>query len=118
MPASRRRSSRGSTQSRPLDQESGGRGGLDGRSLDEGVQRALDALPPDYRMAIVLADLEGFSYKEIAEILEIPVGTVMSRLYRGRKRLEEAMLRYARGPQLPARRRRATRRRTGEGAAS
>ncbi len=64
--------------------------------LDEDVQRALDDLPTDYRMAVVLADLEGFSYKEIAEILELPVGTVMSRLYRGRKLLEASMLRYAR----------------------
>jgi RNA polymerase sigma-70 factor (ECF subfamily) len=47
-------------------------------------------------MAITLADLEGFSYKEISEILEIPAGTVMSRLYRGRERLEEALLGYAR----------------------
>lgn len=65
-------------------------------ALDEGVQRALDELPPDYRIAVVLADLEGFSYKEIADILEIPVGTVMSRLYRGRKLLEEVLLSYAR----------------------
>lgn len=64
-------------------------------SFDENVQRALDLLPADYRMAVLLADIEGFSYREIAEILEIPVGTVMSRLYRGRKLLEEAMLRYA-----------------------
>lgn len=64
--------------------------------LDEDVQRALDILPPDYRMAVILADLEGFSYKEIAEILELPVGTVMSRLYRGRKLMETAMLEYAR----------------------
>lgn len=64
--------------------------------LDEDVQRALDSLPADYRMAVVLSDLEGFSYKEIADILEVPVGTVMSRLYRGRKRLEEAMFGYAR----------------------
>jgi len=64
--------------------------------LDEDVQRAMDVLPEDYRMAVVLADLEGFSYKEIAEILEAPVGTVMSRLYRGRKMLEKAMLDYAR----------------------
>jgi RNA polymerase sigma-70 factor (ECF subfamily) len=81
------------------------------RSLDQGVQGALDALPPDYRMAIVLADLEGFSYKEIAEILEIPIGTVMSRLYRGRKLLEQQLLTYARdrnylrGGAEPARRR-------------
>ena len=64
--------------------------------LDEDVQRALEVLPGDYRMAVILADLESFSYKEIAEILEVPVGTVMSRLYRGRKLLEEAMLEYAR----------------------
>jgi RNA polymerase sigma-70 factor (ECF subfamily) len=64
--------------------------------LDEDVQRALEDLPDDYRMAVILADLEGFSYKEIAEILEVPLGTVMSRLYRGRKLLEEEMLRYAR----------------------
>ncbi len=65
-------------------------------SLDENVQRALDDLPPDYRMAVLLSDLEGFSYQEIADILEVPIGTVMSRLYRGRKRLEETLLRYAR----------------------
>jgi len=63
--------------------------------LDEDVQRALEDLPADYRMAVVLADLENFSYKDIAEILEVPVGTVMSRLYRGRKMLEAAMLEYA-----------------------
>ena len=64
--------------------------------LDEDVQRALESLPDDYRMAVILADLEGFSYKEIADILEVPLGTVMSRLYRGRKQLETAMLQYAR----------------------
>ena len=64
--------------------------------VDEQVKEAMDGLPTDYRMAVVLADLEKFSYKEIAEILEVPVGTVMSRLYRGRKLLEEAMLKYAR----------------------
>ncbi len=64
--------------------------------VDEQVQTALDSLPADYRMAVVLADLENFSYKEIAEILDVPVGTVMSRLYRGRKQLEAAMLDYAR----------------------
>ena len=64
--------------------------------LDEDVQLALDKLPPDYRMVVILADLEGFSYKEIAEILEVPVGTVMSRLYRGRRLLEAAMLEFAR----------------------
>ena len=63
--------------------------------MDEGVKKALEALPSDYRMVVILADLEDFSYKEIAEILECPVGTVMSRLYRGRKLLEKALMRYA-----------------------
>ncbi len=64
--------------------------------LDEDVQRALDELPEDYRMVVLLADLEGFSYQEIADILEVPPGTVMSRLYRARRRLEDQMLAYAR----------------------
>ncbi len=63
--------------------------------LDEDIQRSIDHLPPDYRMVVLLADLENFSYKEIAEILDVPVGTVMSRLYRGRRLLEQAMLEYA-----------------------
>jgi RNA polymerase sigma-70 factor (ECF subfamily) len=87
------------------------------RSMDEGVHRALAALPEDYRMAIVLADLEGFSYKEIAEILEVPIGTVMSRLYRGRKQLEEEMLRYAHERNYLAQGEEPSRRRTREGAA-
>lgn len=82
---------------------------LVGQVLDEDVQRALDELAADYRMVVVLADLEGFAYKEIAAILEIPIGTVMSRLYRGRRQLETALLRYARergylrGAQPPSR---------------
>jgi RNA polymerase sigma-70 factor (ECF subfamily) len=87
------------------------------RSLDEKVQRALDRLPPDYRMAVILADLEGFSYKEIAETLEIPIGTVMSRLYRGRKQLEEALLAYAREHNYLPEGTEPARRRTREGAA-
>ena len=58
---------------------------------DEDVQRALEDLPENFRMAVLLADVEGFSYKEIAEILEIPIGTVMSRLHRGRKALQKAL---------------------------
>ncbi len=64
--------------------------------LDEDVQMAIDALREDYRMVILLVDLEGFSYKEAASILEVPVGTVMSRLYRGRRMLEQVLLEYAR----------------------
>jgi RNA polymerase sigma-70 factor (ECF subfamily) len=63
--------------------------------MDEDVKRSLDSLPHDYKMVVLLADIEGFSYKEIAEILDCPVGTVMSRLYRGRKMLERTLLEYA-----------------------
>lgn len=64
--------------------------------LDEDIQQALQELPDDFRMVVLLADLEGFTYKEIAEVLDVPVGTVMSRLYRGRRLLEAAMLKYGR----------------------
>jgi RNA polymerase sigma-70 factor (ECF subfamily) len=59
------------------------------------VEKALAALPSDFRMAVILADLEDFSYKEIAEIMECPAGTVMSRLYRGRKLLQQTLYQYA-----------------------
>src|SRR4029453_18433727 len=58
---------------------------------DEDVQRALEDLPEGFRMAVLLADIEGFSYKEIAEIMDVPIGTVMSRLHRGRKALQKAL---------------------------
>ena len=64
--------------------------------LADDVKKALESLPYDYRMVVILADLEDFSYKQIADILDCPVGTVMSRLYRGRKLLEKALLKYAR----------------------
>jgi RNA polymerase sigma-70 factor (ECF subfamily) len=64
--------------------------------MDHEVREALTALPHDYKMVVLLADLESFSYKEIAEILEVPVGTVMSRLYRGRRMLERTLLSYGR----------------------
>jgi RNA polymerase sigma-70 factor (ECF subfamily) len=59
------------------------------------VLAAVDALPEGYRLAVLLADVEGFSYKEIAEILDIPIGTVMSRLHRGRKRLQQSLYDFA-----------------------
>ena len=62
--------------------------------LDTEIRDALLNLPHDYKMVILLADLEGFAYREIADILEVPVGTVMSRLYRGRKMLERALLSF------------------------
>lgn len=61
------------------------------RLPDEDVQRALEDLPEQYRMVVLYADVEGFSYREIADILEIPIGTVMSRLHRGRKALQKAL---------------------------
>lgn len=55
------------------------------------VRRAIDSLPEAYRMAVLLADIQGFSYKEIAAMLDIPIGTVMSRLHRGRKALQRVL---------------------------
>jgi RNA polymerase sigma-70 factor (ECF subfamily) len=65
------------------------------RSVSDDVQRALDALPDDFRTAVVLCDIEGLSYKEIAEIMECPVGTVMSRLFRGRRLLQGSLREFA-----------------------
>jgi RNA polymerase sigma-70 factor, ECF subfamily len=62
---------------------------------DDEVKAALDSLPEVFRMAVYLADVEGFSYAEIAEITEVPQGTVMSRLHRGRKALQKALAPYA-----------------------
>ena len=63
---------------------------------DDVVKEALESLPEQFRMAVLLADVEGFSYKEIADIMEVPIGTVMSRLHRGRKQLQRRLWDYAR----------------------
>jgi len=63
--------------------------------MDAEVRDALVGLAHDYKMAVLLVDINGFSYQETADILGVPVGTVMSRLYRGRKKLERALLSYA-----------------------
>lgn len=62
---------------------------------DDEVKAALEALPEAFRMPVLLADVEDFSYKEIAEMLDIPIGTVMSRLHRGRKAMQKALIDYA-----------------------
>ena len=63
---------------------------------DSAVKDALQAIPEDFRMAVYFADVEGFSYQEIADIMKTPVGTVMSRLHRGRRMLRELLADYAR----------------------
>ncbi|MEX2503944.1 MAG: sigma-70 family RNA polymerase sigma factor [Egicoccus sp.] len=68
---------------------------LEALTADE-VKQALADLPDTFREAVYLADVEGFPYKEIAEIMDTPVGTVMSRLHRGRKQLQKALSGYAR----------------------
>lgn len=64
-------------------------------SVSDDVQRALDQLPDDFRTAVILCDMQGLAYKEIAEIMQCPVGTVMSRLFRGRKLLAQALKDFA-----------------------
>ena len=67
------------------------------RFFKEDLERALDALPDDFKIAVVLSDIEGFSYKEMAEMIGCPIGTVMSRLHRGRRLLQQALVEHAAG---------------------
>ncbi len=63
--------------------------------VDSDVKQAVEALPEHFRLPVLLADVEGFSYKEISEIMDVPIGTVMSRLHRGRKALQKALWEFA-----------------------
>jgi RNA polymerase sigma-70 factor (ECF subfamily) len=71
---------------------------------DSEVKEAIEALPEQFRMAVLLGDVEGFSYKEIAEILDVPIGTVMSRLHRGRRALQSRLYEFGRQRGLVAER--------------
>jgi len=66
-----------------------------GDLLDDDISEAMSKLPPVYRNVVELADLKGFSYKEIAHVLDCPMGTVMSRLFRGRRLLKQTLESYA-----------------------
>ncbi len=63
--------------------------------VESDIKEAVESLPETFRVPVLLADLEGFAYKEIADILDIPIGTVMSRLHRGRKALQQALWDFA-----------------------
>ena len=86
---------------RYLDSEAAARGGsveaqvLD-RFAEQDIKAAIEALPPQYRITVLLADVEGFSYNDIAEITNVKKGTVMSRLFRGRRLLQKALVDQAR----------------------
>lgn len=62
---------------------------------DDEVKKAIEELPETFRLPVLLSDVDGFSYKEISEMLEIPIGTVMSRLHRGRKAMQKGLYEYA-----------------------
>ncbi|MBN2309452.1 MAG: sigma-70 family RNA polymerase sigma factor [Candidatus Hydrogenedentes bacterium] len=68
--------------------------------LDDEVREAIESLPHDFRQAVIMADLQDMSYKEIAEEMDCPLGTVMSRLYRGRKLMRDKLEDYARSRRL------------------
>ncbi len=95
-----------------LSAGSDGAAAVDGRSargraaildaVDDDIRRALDSLPEDHRMIVMLSVFEGLKYREIAEIMDCPIGTVMSRLFRARRALQDLLLEYARARGIAA----------------
>jgi RNA polymerase sigma-70 factor (ECF subfamily) len=75
-----------------IDPESG----ILSEEVDHEIREALLALPHDYKLAVIMVDLQGLTYQEVADLLAVPVGTVMSRLYRGRKKLERSLISFGR----------------------
>ncbi len=78
-------------------QEEDPQGAFFDRIVDEEVLRAIDELPEQFRETVVLSDVEGLSYEEIARVLDVPIGTVKSRLFRARHLLQQKLYRYAVG---------------------
>jgi len=74
--------------------EDGPEAGSPAEEMDADVALAINALPHDYKMALLLVDIQGHTYQEVSEMLEVPVGTVMSRLYRGRAKIEKELMSY------------------------
>jgi RNA polymerase sigma-70 factor (ECF subfamily) len=68
--------------------------GILATEMDQELTRAINALPHNYKMALLLVDIQGNTYQEVADLLAVPVGTVMSRLYRGRAKIEKALITY------------------------
>ena len=61
------------------------------RILDQDLKKSIDRLPDEFRLAVILSDVQNFSYQEIADILEVPIGTVRSRIWRGRRLLQQVL---------------------------
>ena len=84
------------TEKNPLHDHFGDQDTMFFKLFGDEVKEALEEVPVDFRMVVLLADLQDFAYKEIAEIMDCPIGTVMSRLYRGRRMLQARLAEYAR----------------------
>ena len=82
-------------QAHPFDEQIDSEVGMYHKFFSDEVKRALEGIPEEYRVVVLLADMQDFAYKEIADMVDCPIGTVMSRLYRGRKMLQRRLQGYA-----------------------